>query len=129
MAATARKKIATSTPKFDSGMGGSRPGAGRKSAQEVASNEYQIYNRAKAKEKVYRAQLAELKAKLTSGELVEVAKVKTEWTAMIGNARARLLALPSKLAARGIGAASVGELQMLLEEGIREVLLELADDH
>lgn len=125
----ATKKTTISTQKIPSGQGGVRPGAGRKSNQEAAEGVYAVFNKARAKERVYKAQLAELKAKLTSGELVEVAKVKTEWTAMIGNARARLLALPSKLAARGIGAASVGELQMLLEEGIREVLLELADDH
>jgi len=60
------------------------------------------------------------------GELLRADEVLKEWQGVVGNIRARLLALPSKLAAQAYGARSRGELQRLLQEGVNEALADLA---
>jgi phage terminase Nu1 subunit (DNA packaging protein) len=46
------------------------------------------------------ADLAELKAKKLSGELVEAAAVEAEWSAILRSVRAAMLAVPSRVAQR-----------------------------
>jgi len=60
------------------------------------------------------------------GELLRADEVLKEWQGIVSNVRARLLSLPSKLAARAYGARSRGELQRLLQEGVNEALADLA---
>lgn len=122
------KKTVKTTPKQAPGHGGARAGAGRKTKEELSEGAYATFNRARAKERVYKAQLAELKAKLASGELIEVAKVKTEWSQIATNIRSKLLAMPAKLAATALGAATYAEMQDLITEAVHEVLQELADN-
>ena len=62
-------------------------------------------------------------------QLLRADDVLKEWQGVITNVRARLLSLPSKLAARAYGARSRGDLQRLLQEGVNEALAELAGGH
>ena len=111
------------------GRGGAREGAGRKAGVAVSADSYAEYNKARAKKEGHLAKLAELEEKTATGELVKADDVLKEWQNVIANVRARLLSLPSKLAAQGYGARSRGDLQRLLTEGINEALAELAGGH
>jgi phage terminase Nu1 subunit (DNA packaging protein) len=108
--------------------GGAQPGAGRKEGISVTSDAYQVYTRARAKKTVHEAKLAEYEEKAKSGELIEVELVRTEWQQILANVRAKLLALPSKLASQAMGANTIAEMQELLAQGVHEVLQELATD-
>ncbi len=111
------------------GRGGARPGSGPKKGVAVSADSYQQYNAARAKKEGHLAKLAELEEKEATGQLVKAEEVLKEWQNVITNVRARLLSLPSKLAAQGYGARSRGDLQRLLTEGINEALAELAGGH
>jgi hypothetical protein len=128
MATTSTKIAVKSAPKQATGHGGARAGAGRKTDAELAEGVYAVFNRARAKERVYKAQIAEMKAKLTSGELVEVAKVKSEWSQIVTNVRSKLLTMPSKLAATALGAGTYAEMKELIDEAVHEVLQELSEN-
>ena len=111
------------------GRGGARPGSGPKKGVAVSADSYQQYNAARAKKEGHLAKLAELEEKEATGQLVKAEDVLKEWQGIVANVRARLLALPSKLAAQGHGARTRGDLQRLLQEGIAEALEELAGGH
>jgi phage terminase Nu1 subunit (DNA packaging protein) len=115
-------------PRISDSPGGSQPGAGRKEGVSVTSDAYQVYTRARAKKTVHEARLAEYEEKQKAGELIEVEVVRAEWQQILANVRAKLLALPSKLAAQTFGAASIAEVQGLLQAGVHEVLQEIASD-
>ena len=111
------------------GRGGAREGAGRKAGVPVKTDAYAYYTAARAKKEGHLAKLAEFEEKAASGELVKAADVLKEWQNVVSNVRARLLSMPSKLAAQAYGARSRGDLQRLLTEGIHEALAELAEGH
>jgi phage terminase Nu1 subunit (DNA packaging protein) len=123
-----RKTPDIDVPKIASGQGGARPGAGRKTELELTDDVYRLYNVARAKKMKHESRLAEFEEKQKSGELIEVEVVRVEWQQILANVRAKLLALPSKLAAQTFGAASVAEVQGLLQAGVHEVLQEIASD-
>lgn len=72
------------------------------------------------------ADISEMKRDQLAGSLVEVAAVQAEWAAHIGNARARLLQLPSKVAVRMEDSMSIGEREAVVRELVHEALSELA---
>jgi phage terminase Nu1 subunit (DNA packaging protein) len=74
----------------------------------------------------HQANIRQLEEAELRGELLRAEAVLKEWQGVVTNIRARLLALPSKLAAQGHGARTRGDLQRLLQEGIAEALAELA---
>ena len=94
------KKKPAKLPKVSAGRGGARPGAGRKEGVEVSNADYKLYNKARAKKTVHEAKLAEFEEREKSGELVEIELVQKEWQQILANVRAKLLALPTKLAAQ-----------------------------
>ena len=108
------------------GRGGARPGSGPKKGVSVKSEAYLAYNEARAKKEQHLAKLAEYEEKEKAGTLVNADAVLREWQGLIANVRARLLAMPSRLAAQCAGARSRGEVQRILQEGINEALEELA---
>jgi phage terminase Nu1 subunit (DNA packaging protein) len=77
----------------------------------------------------HQANIRQLEEAELRGDLQRSDAVLKEWQGIVANVRARLLSLPSKLAAQGYGARSRGELQRLLQEGIAEALAELAGGH
>jgi phage terminase Nu1 subunit (DNA packaging protein) len=125
---TKTKKPSTATPEKTQGHGGARAGAGRKTDDERESDYYRLFNRARAKEKVHLAKLAEFKEKLASGDLVAAADVRTEWAGVVSNVRSKLLMMPAKLAATALGATTFSEMQDLLTEAMHEVLQELSEN-
>lgn len=122
------KKKPAKLPKVSAGRGGARPGAGRKEGVEVSNADYKLYNKARAKKTVHEAKLAEFEEREKSGELVEIELVQKEWQQILANVRAKLLALPTKLAAQVQAARNLAETQSLLAEGVHEALQELAAD-
>ena len=71
---------------------------------------------------------AEARVKRLEGELIPAEMVSAGWSAMIGNARARLLGIPVKLAPAVQACVSLPEIQSILKSQIHEVLQELAGD-
>ena len=108
--------------------GGSLPGAGRKEGIKIDSGDYAIYTKARAKEKIHHAKLAEYEEKKVSGALIEVDLVRAEWQQILANVRAKLLSLPTKLAAQAMSAGTLAEMEALLTEGVHEALQELVAD-
>lgn len=72
-----------------------------------------------------KADVAEIEAALLKGQSHEAGAVAKVWADMIGNARSKLLALPTKLAAQLEG-MSIAERQDILRESINAALTELA---
>lgn len=128
MTTSTRKRPAPAVPKIAAGKGGARPGAGRKTLEELATNEYQVFNKAKAKRELYNARLAELKAKEKGGELIAADTVRAEWAQIVSNVRSKLLMMPAKLAATALGATTFAEMQDLLTVAVHEVLQELSEN-
>lgn len=122
------KKAPAKLPKVAAGRGGARPGAGRKEGVEVSNADYKLYNKARAKKTVHEAKLAEFEEREKSGELIEIELVQKEWQQILTNVRAKLLAMPTKLAAQVQAARNLAETEALLAEGVHEALQELAAD-
>ncbi|HEY1283003.1 MAG TPA: hypothetical protein VGE96_00860 [Steroidobacteraceae bacterium] len=74
------------------------------------------------------ANKAELEAAELRGELVRVDDVEETWTGMIAEARAKLLALPTKLAQRVAPPGKTAEAQAVAQEAVHEALRALAGD-
>lgn len=115
-------------PKISPSPGGVQPNSGRKTGIPVSAEDYQLYTAARAKKTAHEARLAEFEERQKAGELIEVDVVRTEWQKILGNVRAKLLGLPTKLAAQAMGCASINEMEALLAEGVHEALQELAND-
>ena len=73
-----------------------------------------------------RADMAEVQASLLKGSVHEASAVEAVWSDMIGNARTKLLAMPSKLAPRLHGQESLATIKTELEGAVTEALNELA---
>lgn len=80
---------------------------------------------ARARRELAEAELAELELAEKRGELVPAAEFDRALEEAFGRARARLLALPPKLGAHGVGHRTPREAQAALEPLIREVMEEL----
>lgn len=74
-----------------------------------------------------RADKAELEAAKIRGELVSLEEVQAAWTALIGNAKLRLLSLPTKLAGVLLGLEKQAEIESTLKGAINDALRELSD--
>lgn len=69
---------------------------------------------------------AELDARQRQGELVPVKEVEATWCEMVGNARAKLLTLPSQLAPIALGATSHREVEEAARRIVYDALQSLA---
>lgn len=103
----------TSTPPADTDDGDEDGDGG--SPNFTASN---------AREKYWKAKMAELKFREADGELIDIQTVKKEWTAILSTVRGKLLAVPSKVKLR-VPALTADDV-MTLQDMIREALEELA---
>jgi phage terminase Nu1 subunit (DNA packaging protein) len=74
-----------------------------------------------------RADLAELKCKFDSGEMLDTAIVERQWSGVLSSVRAQFMALPSRIAAQipHMDRREISELDL----EVRDVLTEAADDH
>jgi phage terminase Nu1 subunit (DNA packaging protein) len=73
-----------------------------------------------------KADIAELDAELKKGTAHDAEAVAAVWADMIGNARAKLLSLPTTLASQLEG-MSIQERKDAIQNGVNEALRELAD--
>lgn len=70
--------------------------------------------------------LAETALHEKKGMLIPAETVQNYWGSMVGNCRARLLALPSKLAQRVAGVSDTNEINSIAKALIHEALMELS---
>ena len=71
---------------------------------------------------------AELEAKLLKGQLIPTDEVQDYWIDFVSNCKAKLLALPGKLAHRLQGAEDHNEIEEILTADVHEALMELSED-
>ncbi len=72
------------------------------------------------------ASLAELKLARELGQLVTLEDVERVWSNLVAMCRARMLAIPSKVASLALSAGSIDEARAVLESALHEALNELA---
>lgn len=93
------------------------------SKEEAAVASYQEH---RAKREAYQADIARLELEKLEGKLVPADEVEDRWTKILTATRNALIGIPVKMRVLAPGVSAV-ELQVL-EELIREILNELADD-
>ena len=93
---------------------------------DTSTPEGQSYEAHRARLTKAKADIAEIEAELKKGTTHAAEAVAAVWADMIGNARAKLLALPTKLAG-ALDGLSITEREALLKDGVSEALRELAD--
>jgi phage terminase Nu1 subunit (DNA packaging protein) len=74
------------------------------------------------------ADKAELEVSELEGQLIPAQLVQDTWTDFVANARAKLLALPSKIAHQVIALDKYAEAELLIKENVHDALLELSDN-
>jgi phage terminase Nu1 subunit (DNA packaging protein) len=74
-----------------------------------------------------KADRAEIEAKTMAAELVPAADVQAAWLKIVGVVRSRILAIPTKLAARIIGLKTPAEAQALLKQEIDAALTDISN--
>lgn len=82
---------------------------------------------AKRRKMAAEAELAETELAQVRGRLLPVEDVEKTWTELLASCRARLLALPSKLAPEVFAADTVTEVKGLIKAGVIEALNELSE--
>lgn len=92
---------------------------------DPSSPEGQSYEAHRARLTKAKADIAEIDAELKKGTVHDAGAVAAVWADMIGNARAKLLGLPVKLAG-SLDGLTIAERQEVLKEAIIEALQELA---
>jgi phage terminase Nu1 subunit (DNA packaging protein) len=73
------------------------------------------------------ADKTELEVKEYRGELHRAEDVEDVWTEMLSNFRARILAVPTKLAPQILGIEDLKEMQKALKDAVYEALQELSE--
>lgn len=73
------------------------------------------------------AGLAELELMKEQGSVIEIQKVAEEFGEQLTNFRAKMLSLPSKIAAQVFTAQNVQEIRSIIEDGIHEALNEIRE--
>ena len=74
------------------------------------------------------ADKAELEVSELEGQLIPAQLVQDTWTDFVANARAKLLALPSKIAHQVIALDKYAEAELLIKENVHDALSELAEN-
>tara|TARA_R100001443_G_scaffold69282_1_gene77835 strand:+ start:56 stop:556 length:501 start_codon:yes stop_codon:yes gene_type:complete len=74
------------------------------------------------------ADKAELEVSELEGQLIPAQLVQDTWTDFVANARAKLLALPSKIAHQVIALDKYAEAELLIKENVHDALSELSED-
>ena len=107
--------------------GGPRAGAGRRTkAEESDRGAYGTLAKAKAKNELFKAHLAELDYKQRIGQLLPVEEVTRVWTEQIQIAKERLLSIPVRVAPSLLRMTELREVEHCLREALHGVLEELS---
>ena len=99
---------------------------GKRKDRAEPSAEAADYEKHRARLYKAKADLAEIDSELAKGTTHDAQAVANVWADMIGNARAKLLGLPTKLAG-ALDGLTITEREALIKEGVNEALRELAD--
>ena len=104
--------------------GGKREGAGRKKKTEDHDH-YTRLAKARADHEEEKALIAEMERRKREGELIEASEVERSFTEAAARVKAKLLAVPGKVAPQLIGVADIGEADAIIKAAIYEALKEL----
>ena len=74
------------------------------------------------------AKKAELEVAVIEGNLIPANAVEDTWTSYISNVRAKLLALPNRIAHQVISVDKYAEAELIIKEQVYDALNELAED-
>lgn len=74
------------------------------------------------------ARKAELEVEQLEGNLIPAALVQDTWIDYVANARAKLIALPTRIAHQVLSVDNYAECEQLIKERVHEALDELAND-
>lgn len=85
-------------------------------------------NAAKLRKLQAEASLAELELQRERSELVEIEEVAKQVADAFARVRAKLLSLPTKTSGLVYGLQTQREVQTVLDDAVREILLELSND-
>lgn len=102
------------------------PGAAANSAGAPGSGG--TYAQAKTADALYKARLRQLDYETRTGAYVRMDEVQLKWADLAQAIRARLMAIPQRLAAELAANTDVHQVRMRLDEEIRTALQELATD-
>lgn len=91
-----------------------------------ASSSTASLTRARARLASNKAAIVEMQRRKLEGELVRADEVERAWASMIATARARLLAIPSKCAAKVGMCKTTAEVATILRQEVHEALDELS---
>lgn len=98
----------------------------KKSVSNLIGNQDAIdIEEAKRRKMAAEAGLAELELMKEQGSVIEIQKVADEFGEQLTNFRAKMLSLPSKIAAQVFTAQNVQEIRSIIEDGIHEALNEI----
>jgi hypothetical protein len=107
--------------------GGRRPNAGRRTkAEEAERGAYGTLAKAKAKNELFKANLAELEFKQRTGQLLPVEEVIRVWTEQIHIAKERLLSIPARVAPTILRMTELRDVEHCLRDALHVVLEELS---
>lgn len=98
----------------------------RKANQHDGTEGAEGYEGHRARLTKAKADISEVQAALLKGTAHEASAIQAEWSDMIGSARTKLLALPSKLAPKVHGQESLAVVRAELETAVLEALNELS---
>lgn len=102
---------------------------GAKADGEPGGAEMYDYQEERARLTKHQADEKELLVAELQGDMVRVSVVEKEWTEAIMSMRAKLLALPVRLASKAVGMDSIREIEDYVREEIYAALFEVQPDY
>jgi phage terminase Nu1 subunit (DNA packaging protein) len=93
---------------------------------DAAASSTATLTRARARLASSKAAIAEMQRRKMEGELVPLDQVEAAWASMIATARAKLLAIPAKCAARVGMCQTTAEVATILRQEVHAALDELS---
>lgn len=109
------------------GHGGARAGAGRKpKSNDDDDDHYVRLAKARADHEEEKAAIARMDRLEREASLVDAAEVEQHFTEIAARVKAKLLAIPVKLAPQVVAITDIGEADAMIKAAIYEALRELA---
>lgn len=114
-------------PTKSTGHGGARAGAGRKpKSNDDDDDHYVRLAKARADHEEEKAAIARMDRLEREGSLVDAGEVEQHFTEIAARVKAKLLAIPVKLAPQVVAVTDIGEADAMIKAAIYEALRELA---
>lgn len=114
-------------PTKSTGHGGARAGAGRKpKAENPDEDHYVRLAKARADHEEEKAALARMERLEREGALIDAGEVEQQFIEIAARVKAKLLAIPVKLAPQVVAVTDIGEADAMIKAAIYEALREMA---